>query len=361
MKKCVLVALCVLVFLSTLAVTGCQKKAETGRLNQSLDNTDLIGPGKGKDYGFGAVGYDMDGLIQRLGPDNVKKLKIGVEVWGLTTQWLIQYTDECKELAKQYGFEVVILSADADIQKQADDFKSFQNMQVDGIITYLGNAAAIAQVLTEVNQTIPIISSVGVLPPEVKIAGAINVSEEAKGAMLVDKIAEEANGAPRYILASCASIDFPVLNDRLKGFKSQISKYPNLKIVVESLAEGTETNFLDVIKEGLLAHEEVDTTFGSFSWPIMGAYNGGKQLNRKLKIYGCDADEAMLDLLIAGDMITGLQVNWPGPVAYLSLFNLFRVLGGEKIPFITYEPELYAKYFCSQKDGPKVKQILYGK
>jgi len=355
--------LCMMVILSVLFVTGCQKKkVETGGLNRSLDNTDLIGPGKGKDFGFGPIGYDMDEMVKRLGTENVKKLRIGVSLTSLGSQWMVQWSDEIVDLGKKYGFSVVVLSADSDIQKQADDFKSLQSQQVDGILTYAGNASALAQTMTEVNKSgIPIVSCIGGLTPETKIAAFINVSEAGKGAMIADKIALEANGAERNILVSCASIDFPILNNRLKGFEEEAKKYPNLKIVERRLAEGSETNFLDVIKEGLLANENVDTAFGSFSWPLMGAYNAGKQLKRNLRIYGVDADEALIQLLNQGDMFQGLQVNWAGPNAYLTLFTLFRILAGEKVPYENWEPEAYAMFYTTKKDAPMVLKLLYNK
>jgi len=364
MKKGVFVTLCVVVFLSALLVTGCQKKVAGGGvgLNQSLDNTDLIGPGKGEDFGFGPIGFDLDALIQRLGPEAVKNLKIGVAAHSLGSQWMNQWADEFTNLGKKYGFQVIILSADSDAQKQAADLKSLQSQQVDGICIYAGLAAELAQTMTEVNASgIPIVSCIAI-DPAAKITGYLNVSQEAKGAMMADHVAEEAAGKVRHILISDAATDFKILNDRAKGFRDQVNaKYPNLRIEEERNAQGSEGAFLDVIKEGLLANEDIDVIYGSFSWPLMAAYNAGKQLNRKLLIYGVDADEPLIQLLGAGDMIQGVHVQFAAANAYTTLFLLFRALGGETIPYETWEAESYAMLYATQKDAPLVMKLLYGK
>jgi len=361
MKKLAVIVLCMMVILSAVSIIGCKGKKTGATLNQSLNNNDLIGRGKGKDFGFGPIGYDLDALVQRLGPEAVKKLRIGVSLTSMSTQWQIQWLDELKILADKYGFRIVALSADSDIQKQAADFKSLQSQQVDGILTYAGNALALALTMTEVNNSgIPIVSAIGVAP-EAKIAAYLNVSEEAKGAIIADMIDAESPGKERNVIVSCASIDFPVLNARSRAFEKRVNeKYPHIKID-KRLAEGTETAFLDVIKEGLLANDKIDSVYGTFTWPVMAAYNAGKQLNRNLRIYGNDADEAVLQLMINGDMIVGLQVNFAAPNAYQSLFTLFRILGGEKIPVENWESEVYAMFYATRKEGPEIMKILYGK
>lgn len=361
MKKLIFVTFCAAVILSITVITGCKGKDTGSGLNQSLNNADLISDGKGKDFGFGPIGFDLDTLVDRLGRDNVKKLRIGVSMASLGTQWMDQFAEEIQSLGRQYGFDVVVLSAESNEQKQADDLKSFQSQQVDGILIYPHNPEALAQTMTEVHASgIPIVSCVAV-DPAARIAGYVNVSQEAKGAMMADHVAKDAGGAERNIMVSDAGVVFPVLNDRLKGFEDQLKKYPNLKIVEKRLAAGDAASYLDVINEGLLANDTVDVVYATFAWPILGAYNAGKQLNRNLLIYGVDADESLLQLLAAGDMITGLHAQFAGANAYTTLFTLFRYLAGEQIPYETWEADAYANLYASKENAALVMSLLYGK
>jgi len=62
-----------------------------------------------------------------------------------------------------------------------------------------------------------------------------------------------------------------------------------------------------------------------------------------------------------GDMIQGLHAQFANANAYTTLFLLFRVLGGEKIPYETWEADSYAMLYVTQKDAPIVMKLLYRK
>jgi hypothetical protein len=62
-----------------------------------------------------------------------------------------------------------------------------------------------------------------------------------------------------------------------------------------------------------------------------------------------------------GDLIQGVHVQFANANAYTTLFLLFRVLAGEKIPYETWEAESYAMLYAGRKDAPMVMNLLYGK
>ncbi len=322
------------------------------------DNTDLIGEGKGHDYGLGPTGFDLDALVDRIGKDEVAKLRVGISVSQQSNNWQIMWAEEFRRLAAKYGFEVTILSADNDITKQADDLKSLQSQQVDGVIIYVSNADALAAPITEIYRAdIPIISALPVGRGG-RASGAINVLQEDKGAMIADKVAEDAGGKEIYAMMMDNSNDMPILRARITGFIARAKeKYPNIHIVDER-RERSEDGWLNVAKEGLLANEDINTIVATYTLPMMGGYNAAKQLNRDIAVYGVDADEVTLKLLRDGE-IRGLHVQWPQAQAYTCLFTLFRALTGEELPEITWEPAEYAMSYATRDDAPWILDLLY--
>ena len=361
MKKGMYVALCVLVTV-VLIFGACNKgTATSGGLKQSSDNTDLIGAGKGRDYGRGAVGYDLDALVDRLGRDAVKNLKIGVSLDSLKTQWMALYAEEITKLSKEYGFTVVIMSAEGEVTKAEADLKSLQAQQVDGILVFPSNSEALSSTMGEImRQGIPVIALCAV-PDGVEVTASITANELTRGAMVARNIAEDAGGAPRNIMVNCVDVDFPLLNNRRIGFEEEVKKHPNLMIVETRNTRGDAQDYLNAAVEGLLANDTVDTTYGTFSLPVLAAYNAAKQLGRQVDVYGIDVDEVMLQLMMDGDMVKGLMAHVPFSNCYVSLFQLLRVLAGENIPFDTPEADNYAYFFVRQKDAADMYQLMYGK
>ena len=355
MRRAVIILLCVIMI--TLPVFAGGKKDAAVEVSKSTNNKDLIGPNLGPDYGFGPVGFDMETLIKRLGPDAVKGLKIGISVSTQSNNWQIMWANEFRNLANKYGFSVIILSADNAVEKQAQDLRDLRSQQVDGIIIYVSNANALAQPITEIfNAGIPIISALPVGQGG-RASGAINVLQEDKGGMIADKVAEDANGQPRTVMIMDNSNDMPILRARVNGFVSQAAKYPNIRIVDER-KERTEDGWLDVAKQGLLANPNIDTIVATYTLPMMGGYNAAKQLGRRANIYGVDADEVTLKLLKDGEL-NGLHVQWPQVQAFTCLFTLLRVIGGETVPEITWEPANYAMSYARRADADKILQLLY--
>jgi ribose transport system substrate-binding protein len=308
------------------------------------NNDDLVGDNLGKDYGLGPVGFDLDALVQRIGPDFVKGLKIGVSVNSTTTSWPKMWGEEFDALAKKYGFEVVILSADNDSVKEADNIATLQNQQVDGIcISPIG--PTIAQPLSQLYGKIPVVTCIPI--KDAKVSVTINVDQEAKGAMIADQIAAEAGSQPVKVMTITNSNDIPQFTARITGFNNRIAeKYPNIT-VVKAIAENTDDGWLNLAKNTLLANPDINTIVAPYSAPMIAGYNAAEQLGRSdIKVYGCDANEASLGLLKDGK-IAGIHVQFAQPQADECFFYLLRTIIGEKLPDVEWESKNYSMYYAT--------------
>ncbi len=382
MKKLVVLVLVVAMMMATLIGcasapaetenTGSPATENTGEASQPADpsestttggsNEDLVGEGLGRDYGLGACGFDLDALVERMGADNVKQLRIGVTVAQQTNNWQIEWADELKKLADEYGFEIQVLSADSDAAKEVDNVKSFVAQDMDAIISYASNPVSLAATLTETNQTIPIINAVGDATVEVDAAVEEFTPQELMGQTIADQMAADANGEERNVLLLDSSKDLLYLRQRLDGFEQRIAeKYPNIH-VIDTRLDQTEDGWLNQSKESLLANPEINAIFATYTAPMMGGYNAAKQLNiEEMHIYGIDADEATLGLVEQGE-IDALYIQFPRVHAYWSIFNTLRVLSGEQIdPVQQYFPDWspYGVYTVTPANVEEARGILY--
>ncbi len=352
MKRTICAVAAVLAFLLVAGVSAPAYAAD------AKNNDDLVGDGLGEDYGFGAIGFDLDTLVQRMGADKVKPLRIGIAVNTLQNNWQLMWVDEFERLAKKYGFTVSVLSANDDSVKQADDLKDFESQMVDGVILFPHSTSAASAPATALNNILPVVTAIPLSSADAKVACTINVMQTAKGAMIADKVAADANGAQVNVLTIDHSDDISILNDRIKGFGERVAeKYPNIKIAAQRY-DKTDDGWLNVAKEALLANEDVNAIVASYSRPMMGGYNAAQQLGRDdIKVYGVDADEVTLNLLQEG-RIQGLHVQWPQAQAYTCLFTMLRVLNGDKLPPVVWEADSYAMSYATKNDAQKMLEIL---
>ena len=379
MKK--LVAWMLAVVMSLGMLTGCsggtEKMAETDKPTESQDegsadkkkepaenvnNEDLMGEGMGKDYGLGPCGFDLDRMVDRIGADEVKKLRIGVSVSQQVNDWQIAWAEEFRRLGDEYGIDIQILSADDDPAKDVENMKTFAAQDVDAIIVYPKSFASAAATMSEINPTIPIINSLGDGVTEVDVSVEENTPQALMAYTTADQMAADANGEDRYVLVLDNSSDVFYLRERREGFQEYVEdKYPNIHVVDVRL-DKTEDGWLNQAKESMLANPEINAIFATYTLPMMGGYNAAEQLGVKdMSIYGIDANEATLDLL-KENKIQGLYIQFPTVHAYWTLFNTLRVLSGEKIEPVHQDfPETspYAVYTATPDTASEAKNILY--
>jgi ABC-type sugar transport system substrate-binding protein len=318
---------------------------------------DLMGDGIGKDYGLGPCGFDLDGLVDQIGRDKVANLRIGVNVNNATSSWTKQWGEEWEALQKEYGFQATILYSNDDSVNEADNVATFLNTQVDGIaISPIGptTAAPVAQAYGK----IPIVACIPIDGGQVDVT--VNVDQEAKGRMIADHVAAEANGAEVNVLAMDISLDMPNLHARVTGFQKQCEeKYPNIKII-EEVREINPDAFLNLAKSAFTAHPEINTVLTTYSEPLKSAYQAATQIGRNdIKLYGVDADEATLELLDQ-EKIQGMHVQFANVQADTCFFYLLRLIAGDKtVPKDVWEAENYAMHYATPEDAYKMLNMWY--
>jgi ribose transport system substrate-binding protein len=123
------------------------------------------------------------------------------------------------------------------------------------------------------------------------------------------------------------------LDQRTKGFKEQLGKYPGLKLVADKVADGQATTGLNIMTDLLTANPNLRGVFASNLIMAQGAGQAiaENKAQAKVKLIGFDNDDKLVKLLDQG-VIYALIVQDPFRMGYDGIKTALAVSKGEKVP-----------------------------
>lgn len=321
------------------------------------DNSDLIKEGIGTDFGFGPIGHDLKGLVERMG-SKADGLKVGISVSTQTNDWMVEWVNALNDMCKENGIECIVTDAQGKPEKQVEDLRSLQNQGVDGIVIFPQEEKSLVQILGQLDGKIPVVPTIPI--EGAKVPAYIDVNQQLKGELGAKALEEEFAGEAGNILILdlAGRVDFAI--NRIEGFTNYVETIPNLNIV-ETQAYSSAEEYLSATKNILSSREDINAIFTPYGVSMVAAAQALKQLDRKdVKIVGIDGDVVILDLLKDG-WITGTNPQSPQQNASIGLFTLLRLVNGEKVESPVWEPEAYASLWATQENAEEVSLKLWGK
>jgi ribose transport system substrate-binding protein len=162
-------------------------------------------------------------------PVEGKKYVIGVSNSFVGSEWRAQMIKNMEEAAKELGIELVIESADTDVQGQIQQINNLVNRGVDAIIINPGDQKGLNAALEDaVAQGVVVIAVDQQIPAEGVYNVTIDQKEWAKisAKWLFDKIGGNGN---------CTLIEgfvgHPANEDRMQGVDEVLAEFPDIKVV----------------------------------------------------------------------------------------------------------------------------------
>lgn len=163
-----------------------------------------------------------------------KKFTVGVSNGFVGSEWRTQMLDNMQAVNKSYmkaglSNDLVIQSADVDVQGQVQQIRSLISQKVDGIIINPNSQTALNPVIKEAGDAgIKVI----VVDQEVSAPQAINVGidqrEWARNKM--EWLAKALNGKGNIVIMNGIA-GHPANEARVKGENDVLAKYPNIKVL----------------------------------------------------------------------------------------------------------------------------------
>ena len=121
--------------------------------------------------------------------------------------------------------------------------------------------------------------------------------------------------------------------DRVEGFREEIGKYPDMKIVTEVNGEGVRDKAMQAAVDVLQAHPDLDGIFAINDDSALGTLDAVKQFKREgIVIVGYDATPPAVDAIRKNTALKADVVQYPGRIGEETLERVHQFLAGSPVP-----------------------------
>ncbi len=246
---------------------------------------------------------------------NKSNNQVGTKTIGvsLLTRGHIFYRDledGLRTQAEKDGYQVIIASADFDLNKQISQVEDFISRKVDAIVVCPVDSKGVGPAIDEANKAgIPVFTA-DIAAEQGNVVSHIASDNVAGGRLAGEFLAKVLNGKGNVAIINQPAITSVL--DRVQGFKEAISKYPGIKIVADVNGQGVRDRSLQAAADVLQSHPDLNGIFGINDDSALGALDAVKQFNRKgISIVGYDATPPARKEILEGSALKADVIQDP--------------------------------------------------
>jgi len=235
--------------------------------------------------------------------------------------------------AKKQNVSLQLDSADLDAAKQSSQVQNFVNSKVDAIVLCPVDSAAVGPTVGLANsKNIPVFTA-DVAAQSGKVVCHI-ASDNVEGGRLAGEYAAKLlNGKGNVAILDLKTVSS--VQDRVKGFKDAIAKYPGIKIVAdEEVPDAKRENAVPKATNVLTAHPEINLIFGINDNVALGTLSALQQVkNDKVMVVGFDAgSEAQTNIASGTSPLKADAIQFPHLIGVMTIDAIVKSLNGEQVP-----------------------------
>lgn len=235
--------------------------------------------------------------------------------------------DECKAR----GIKPTILSCGMDLSTQTTQIENFITQGVNAMVVCPADSAGIAGAIRKANE-----AKIPVFTADISAEGGKVVSHIASDNVQGGKLAGEYMAKLLGGKGEIAIVNHPVVRsvqDRTKGFREAIAKYPGIKIVDDQAAEGKRDVAVTVTDNILQKHPKLDGIFAINDSTSLGALAAVDHAGRKnVVIVGYDGDPEARQKILAGTALKADAVQYPREIGKTTADTVADYLEGKNVP-----------------------------
>lgn len=256
---------------------------------------------------------------------------IGVSLLTRKHQFYRDLEAAMVKAAAEEGLKLSIQSADFDVRKQTDQVETFINSGAKAIVVCPADSSAIGGAVKEANK-----AGVPVFTADITALEGEVVSHIASDNVMGGRVAGEYLGKLLGGKGDIVIIDHPVttsVQDRVKGFKEALAKFPGVRIVAQQTGEGERTKAMSVMETLIQAHPKIKGVFAINDDSAMGALAALDQAGRKdVQVVGYDATPEAQEAIMAGSPLKADAVQYPDKIGDTTIRTIAKYLKGEQVP-----------------------------
>ncbi|MEE1296584.1 MAG: D-ribose ABC transporter substrate-binding protein [Bifidobacterium sp.] len=256
--------------------------------------------------------------------------KVALLVSTLNNPFFVDLRDGAQAEAKKLGVDLVVSDAQNDSATQQNQAENAVSQGVKAvIINPVDSDAAAPAVQTLLSSNLPVIS-VDRSVTGVEVSSHIASDNVAGGKQAADLLAK-AIGEKGDIIILEGTPGAASTRDRGDGFKEEIKKYPNIKVVAEQTANFDRSDALDVTTNLMQSNPSVVGIYAENDEMALGAVQAlGSKAGKDVKVVGFDGTEDGLKAVEAGTMV-GTIAQQPKVLGQDAVEAAVKAIKGEKI------------------------------
>jgi ABC-type sugar transport system substrate-binding protein len=267
------------------------------------------------------------------------KYKVGFAQTESNNPWRLAQTASMKDEAAKRGWQLVYTDAAGSAAKQVADVRSMIAQKVDVILLAPREEKPLVPAVMEAkNAGIPLFCIDRSVDPTMAKAGRdyvafIGSDFVKEGNMAGETFAKMLNGKAKIIELQ-GTVGSSPANDRMKGFKEAISKYPDMVIIASQSGDFARDKGRQVFETLYQAHPEATALYAHNDEMTMGAIAAmeaaGKTPGKDIMIASIDGTKDAAQAVADGKVAVLVECNPHfGPKAFQSIVDY---ADGKKIP-----------------------------
>ncbi|MBK8148473.1 MAG: substrate-binding domain-containing protein [Acidobacteria bacterium] len=278
---------------------------------------------------------------QSTGPSGEKK-KIGVTLLTREHQFYKDLEAGLKEAADKNGFELIVQSGDMDLAKQQSQIENFIVQKVAAIVVCPADTKGIGPAIEKANA-----AKIPVFTADIAASGGTVVSHIASDNLQGGKVAAEFIAGLLKDGGEVGVIGQPEVQstiDREKGFKDEMAKYPNIKIVATLNGGGVRDRATKATDDMLQGNPNLKAIFAINDDSALGALASAETRGKKdLIIVGYDATPEAVGKIKSGTMLKADVAQDPKLIGSKTIETIAKHLKGETVEKIVAIPVTIVK------------------
>jgi len=260
-----------------------------------------------------------------------KQLTVGVTLLTEEHPFYRELKSAFIEQCKVRNLKPMIMSCNMDLPTQTSQVENFITQRVNAMVVCPADSAGIAGAVRKANN-----AGIPVFTADIAAQGGKIVSHIASDNVSGGKLAGEYMAKLLHGKGDIAIINHPVVQsvqDRVKGFKEAIARYPGMRIIDDQAAEGKRDMAVTVTENILQKHARLDGIFAINDSSALGALAAIDQHGwKKIVLVGYDGDPEARAKILAGTALKADAVQYPREIGKATADAVADYLAGKKVP-----------------------------
>jgi ribose transport system substrate-binding protein len=262
-----------------------------------------------------------------------KNYKIGVSLLTQDDEFYKALKQGLEDEGKKQNVTMDIVSGDKDLSKQVNQVQNFVSKGVDAIVLCPVDSAGIVGAVAQANK-----AGIPVFTADIASKGGTVVShiasDNVEGGRLVGEFAGKLlNGKGNVAILDLKTVTS--VQDRVRGFKEALAKFPGIKIVAdEDVPDAKRENAVPKATNVLTAHPDINLIFGINDNCALGALSALQQANKSdIHVLGFDAGPEAQNYIASGTSpLKADAIQFPHLIGVCTVGAVIKSLNGEKVP-----------------------------